>query len=244
MNSNRGSPKIGTTDSAASSGLQLNIPEAGDSGMLKPEGFRAKLKDKAHKRPRSISGAFSPKPPGSPRLPGSPRASGDSFAPPVLFREAQRVSLRASLRILLQNQHIARSKSMQDFLQTHQVDLTDVDRGDLERRKVVDDKRIEEQRQFYEIASQRAAEVDVHMEKFRRDIIESSEQHHFISPTDNTGRKRKKIERPLILTQPDGLRKLFASIKHCNSIAELPPEHKKVAEWLRIEYAARIDCLT
>lgn len=212
QSSHRGSPKIGSHDSAASSGLQLNIPEAGDSGMLKPEGFRAKLKEKTHKRPKSISGAFSPKPPGSPRLPpGSPRASGDSFAPPVLFREAQRVSLRASLRILLQNQHIARSKSMQDFLQANPVQLTDVDLGDLERRKVVDEKRIQEQQQFYQIASKRAAEVDVHMEKFRRDIIESN-----------------------------GLRKLFASIKNCNSISELPPEHKKVAEWLRIEVAATI----
>ena len=127
---------------------------------------------------------------------------------------------------------------MQEFLQNEPVSLTDVDRGDLERRKVVDDKRIEEQRKFYEIASQRAAEVDVHMEKFRRDIIESSEQHHFILPpkSPKTTTKRKRIERPLIFAKPDGLRKLFASIKHCNSIAELPPEHKKVAEWLRIEY--------
>jgi hypothetical protein len=239
IRSNKGSPKIGTHDSNSS--LQLSHPEANDSGnLLKPEGFRSKLKEKTHKRPRSISGisgAFSPKPPSSPRLPGSPRASSDSFAPPVLFREAQRVSLRASLRILLQNQHIARSKSMQEFLLANPVNLTDVDLGDLERRKVVDEKRIEEQRQFYEIASKRAAEVDVHMEKFRRDIIESSEQHHFFSPTPTrTINKRKVIERPLIWTEPDGLRKLFASIKHCNTIADLPPEHKKVAEWLRIEY--------
>lgn len=38
----------------------------------------------------------------------------------------------------------------------------------------MDEKRIEEQRQFYEIARQRARELDVYMEKFRRDIVESS----------------------------------------------------------------------
>jgi hypothetical protein len=232
--SGRNSPRIGHTEHESGSSLHLDVPEEG-GGSLKPSSFRAKLKDKTHKRHRSLSGA-SPKPPSSPRLPGSPRQSHDALAAPILFREAQRISLRASLRILLQNQHIARSKSMQEFLLNEPVVLTEVDKGDLERRKAVDDKRIEEQRQFYEIASQRAAEVDVHMERFRRDIIESSEQHLFIAPTI----KRNHIERPLILTQPDGLRKLFASIKQCNSISELPQEHKKVAEWLRIEYNHRI----
>lgn len=98
---------------------------------------------------------------------------------------------------------------MQDFLVKDKLEtLNEEERNDMERRKLVDEKRIEEQRKFYEIASKRAAEVDVHMEAFRREIIERN-----------------------------GLRNLFASIKQRNSIAELPPEHKKVAEWLRIEYA-------
>ena len=45
---------------------------------------------------------------------------------------------------------------------------------DVGRRKEMDQKRIEEQRQFYEVARKRAAELDVYMEKFRRDIVESS----------------------------------------------------------------------
>lgn len=45
---------------------------------------------------------------------------------------------------------------------------------DVERRKGMDAIRIEEQKRFYEIARQRAAELDVYMEKFRRDIVESS----------------------------------------------------------------------
>jgi hypothetical protein len=33
----------------------------------------------------------------------------------------------------------------------------------------------------------------------------------------------------------DGLTKLFAEVKQKNTIAELSPEYKKFAEWLRIE---------
>jgi hypothetical protein len=36
----------------------------------------------------------------------------------------------------------------------------------------MDEKRIEEQKRFYEIARQRAKELDVYMERFRRDIVE------------------------------------------------------------------------
>lgn len=45
---------------------------------------------------------------------------------------------------------------------------------DEKRRKEMDAVRIEEQKRFYEIARQRAAELDVYMEQFRRDIVESS----------------------------------------------------------------------
>lgn len=39
-----------------------------------------------------------------------------------------------------------------------------------------------------------------------------------------------------VLTKhPDGLTKLFAEVKQKNTIAELSPEYKKFAEWLRIE---------
>lgn len=38
----------------------------------------------------------------------------------------------------------------------------------------------------------------------------------------------------------DGLTKLFAEIKQKNTIAELSPEYKKFAEWLRIEYALQM----
>lgn len=121
----------------------------------------------------------------------SPRASIDtshvkspstsSFGSPtipqehhVLYREEQRVSLRAYLRGFLQNEQIAHSQAMTEFLTGDPVTLNEEEMEDVQRRIEMDEKRVEEQRRFYEIARQRAKELDVHMEKFRRDIVESS----------------------------------------------------------------------
>lgn len=102
-------------------------------------------------------------------------APGEISRETVLYREEQRVSLRAFLRTLLQNKRIAESKSMEDFLTAKPVTLNEEELTDVQRRKEMDAIRIEEQKRFYEIARQRAAELDVYMERFRRDIVESSE---------------------------------------------------------------------
>lgn len=144
----------------------------------------------------------------------SPRASSDNIPykePRVLYREEQRVSLRAFLRTFLQNENIARSRAMEDFLTGNPVELNEEEMDDIERRKEMDEKRIEEQKQFYEIARQRAADLDIHMEKFRREIVESN-----------------------------GLSHLFQEVRVKKTIAELKPEYQKFAEWLRIEVAATI----
>ncbi|KAJ9218891.1 hypothetical protein DTO027B5_958 [Paecilomyces variotii] len=146
------------------------------------------------------------------RSPKSPRASGElSRDDVVLYREEQRVSLRAFLRTLLQNKRIADSKTMAEFLTREPISLNEEDLVDIQRRKDADALRIEEQRRFYEIARQRAAELDVYMERFRREIVESN-----------------------------GLTRLFSEIREKNTIAELSPEYQKFAEWLRIEVAATI----
>lgn len=105
----------------------------------------------------------------------SERASNEHSRERVLlYREDQRVSLRAFLRTFLQNQQIAESKAMQEFLTGSPVKLNEEEMGDIQRRKEMDEKRIEEQQRFYEIARQRAKELDVYMERFRRDMVESS----------------------------------------------------------------------
>jgi hypothetical protein len=113
--------------------------------------------------------------------------SRDHSPPKVLYREEQRVSLRAFLRNFLQNESIANSNAMNDFLTGNVVRLNEEEMEDVGRRIEMDEKRIEEQRRFYEIARQRARELDVHMEKFRRDVVESSKssfQSHKSAFTD------------------------------------------------------------
>ncbi|KAI9819571.1 MAG: hypothetical protein M1827_007021 [Pycnora praestabilis] len=142
----------------------------------------------------------------------SPRASSEYAREPVkLYREEQRVSLRAFLRTILQNPQVALANAMTEFLTGNKIKLNEEEIGDLNRRKEMDQKRIQEQRQFYEIARQRAKELDVYMERFRRDVIESN-----------------------------GLTKLFREIREKDKIDDLSIEYKKFAEWLRIEVAATI----
>ncbi|PYH40281.1 uncharacterized protein BP01DRAFT_396000 [Aspergillus saccharolyticus JOP 1030-1] len=141
----------------------------------------------------------------------SPRASGDSPRETVLYREEQRVSLRAFLRTLLQNKRVAETKALEDFLTTNPITLNEEEKLDMQKRKEVDAVRIEEQKRFYEIARARAAELDAYMENFRRDIVESN-----------------------------GLTKLFAEIKEKPTVEDLSPQYQKFAEWLRIEVAATL----
>ncbi|KAK4162121.1 succinate dehydrogenase [Cladorrhinum sp. PSN259] len=129
----------------------------------------------------------------------------------ILWREGQRVSLRAFLRTLLHNPQIAQTKAMEEFLTGDPIPLTDADVEDIYQRKNLDKKRVEEQKQFYEIARKRAAELDVYMEQFRQDIVERN-----------------------------GLTMLFKEIKEKETIQDLSLQYQKFAEWLRIEVAATI----
>lgn len=89
----------------------------------------------------------------------------ESFQSVLLWRESSRVSLRAFLRSLLHNPQVANTKAMQEFLSGDPITPTDDDVEDIMRRKAIDEKRIEEQKQFYEIARKRAAELDEYMEQ-------------------------------------------------------------------------------
>lgn len=150
----------------------------------------------------------------------SPRPSMDGTVSPVpsptfnnamLWRENQRISLRAFLRYLLHNPQTAHTKALQQFLTHDPLTPTDEDVDDILRRKAVDQKRMEEQQQFYEIARKRAAELDVYMEQFRQDIVEHN-----------------------------GLTMLFKEIKEKETIQDLSLQYQKFAEWLRIEVAATV----
>ncbi|POS83420.1 hypothetical protein EPUL_003249 [Erysiphe pulchra] len=140
------------------------------------------------------------------------RGTNVSDKTPIEYlREDQRISMRAFLRTLLSNDQISSSKAMHDFLTTNPISLTESDSHDISGRKLLDQLRVEEQKKFYEIARKRAMELDVYMEEFRRNIIESN-----------------------------GLSKLLQEVKDKPSIQDLSFQYRKFAEWLRIEVAATI----
>ncbi|KAM0519980.1 hypothetical protein ACHAPE_003252 [Trichoderma viride] len=148
----------------------------------------------------------------SPDGQGSPGfATPDGNKEFVLWRENQRISLRAFLRSLLHNPQVANTQAMVEFLSGDPITPTDEDVDDIVRRKALDEKRMEEQKEFYEIARRRAAELDEYMEQFRRDIVERN-----------------------------GLTLLFKEIKEKETIGDLSIQYRKFAEWLRIEIAAVI----
>ncbi|KAI1466795.1 succinate flavoprotein subunit [Daldinia caldariorum] len=162
-----------------------------------------------HRRNKSVaSSRASPRPSFETSASKAPSPKLDNA---ILWRENQRISLRAYLRYLLHNSQIAQTKALQQFLTLDPITPTDEDVEDIFRRKAVDEKRMEEQKQFYEIARKRAAELDVYMERFRQDIVERN-----------------------------GLTKLLQEIKDKNTIQDLSLQYQKFAEWLRIEVAATI----
>lgn len=67
---------------------------------------------------------------------------------------------------MLHNPQVANTVAMEQFLTTESVTLSDEDVDDILRRKAMDEKRVEEQKNFYEIARKRAAELDEYMEQY------------------------------------------------------------------------------
>ncbi|KFG86686.1 PX domain protein [Metarhizium anisopliae] len=215
--------------STTASGLWTGWSNADDSDASSVSSVSTRLTNAPVPQSGGISSLLSPTAP-SQRKPGSarsirsaresPRPSVDGKQSPekqdaddsvVLWRESSRVSLRAFLRSLLHNPQVANTKAMQEFLSGDPITPTDDDVEDIMRRKAIDEKRIEEQKQFYEIARKRAAELDEYMEHFRRDIVERN-----------------------------GLTMLFKEIKEKETIQDLSLQYQKFAEWLRIEVAAVI----
>jgi hypothetical protein len=60
---------------------------------------------------------------------------------------------------------VANTNAMQEFLGRNPITPSDDDVEDIMRRKEIDEKRIDEQKKFYEIARKRAAELDEYMEQ-------------------------------------------------------------------------------
>lgn len=201
----------GEDSDASSVSSQSTMPSASPANGVTDSTRNLTVMD--HRRNKSAVSIRSTR--SSPRPSTEGKAASLSSSPTtdnvILPRENQRISLRAFLRFLLHNPQIAQTKALQEFLTRDPITPTDEDVDDIARRRSIDEKRVEEQKQFYEIARKRAAELDVYMEHFRREIVEAN-----------------------------GLTRLFQEIKDKETIQDLSVNYQKFAEWLRIEIAATI----
>lgn len=131
-----------------------------------------------------------------------------------LTGESQRLSLRAFLRSCASISSVAESDIMRSFLIEHSFlikDLTPAETADMKRRIEADKQRLEEQFRFFQIASQRARELDHYMAEFKKELI-----------------------------QRDGLSRFFGEIRQKDKLVDLSPRYQKFIEWARIEVAATI----
>lgn len=141
----------------------------------------------------------------------APRATTSSLEVVHIPREKQRLTLRAFLQRLLKDQQIAQSTSLRHFLLDGPIQLSEEETQDIKNRADLDALREEERIKFLEVAKEKARELDMQMHVFKRDLI-----------------------------QENGLGKIFAAIRECERVEDLPPQYIKVIEWARIEIAATL----
>ncbi|KAK9377360.1 uncharacterized protein V1513DRAFT_97151 [Lipomyces chichibuensis] len=128
--------------------------------------------------------------------------------------ELQRLSLRAFLRSLVAIASVAQSEIFRKFLTDRSFRLSDItpaEIADIRLRQDADAMRLEEQFEFFQIATQRARELDNYMAEFKKNLI-----------------------------QRDGLSNFFKEIREKDKLADLAPQYQKFVEWARIEIAATI----
>uniref|UniRef100_A0A060T2R4 ARAD1A10582p n=1 Tax=Blastobotrys adeninivorans TaxID=409370 RepID=A0A060T2R4_BLAAD len=129
-----------------------------------------------------------------------------------LPREKQRITLRAYLRDLLSIPQVARSKTFLEFLFLNRVkQLTPLEITDIGLRRRMDLIRLEQQVKFFQIATERAKQLEGHLAEFKAQIL-----------------------------QKDGLKKLFDEIRTKESITDLSPPFQKFIDWMVIEIAATL----
>lgn len=121
-------------------------------------------------------------------------------------REKQRITLRSYLRALLRNSQVVKSQSLLEFFFRDRFKPSLEELKDMDDRRRLDIKRIEDQIEFYKIATERARILEVHMSQFKQDLM-----------------------------APGGLQNIFSEIREKESIDQLSPKFQKFLEWAEIE---------
>lgn len=142
----------------------------------------------------------------------SKKTNGNGNGMQTFPREKQRITLRSYLRSLLQNTTVSKSQTLLEFLFCNKIHrLSESEMRDMEQRRKLDIKRIEDQIEFYKIATERARVLEVHMTEFKQDLM-----------------------------QPDGLQRLFAEIREKEHVEDLSPKFQKFIQWAEIEFGGTL----
>ncbi|UZJ56201.1 hypothetical protein CBS101457_005521 [Exobasidium rhododendri] len=162
---------------------------------------------------------------GEERFPASPasvdyhRSETNSSALPTarsvpqgpLARERNRLTLRAYLRSLLSNLHVADSFTLSSFLLSEPTTLSEAEERDALAREGLDAFRDDEAGRFTREANRRVNELKQHLQTFKADLI-----------------------------QRDGLSRVFGTIKATPHIEDLPESYRALIAWGRINTASTL----
>lgn len=203
-----------TAESSLSDGAMSEevVPQIGRLAMEDVASDGSASHQYALRSPNMNSGV-SPSP-SSQDLPASSRSSTDSpqiMPQGPLARERNRLTLRAYVRALLANAHVAESEAMSSFLLSEPIFLTASEESDAQAREALDAVRDDEAQRFSEEANRRVAALREHLQSFKSDLI-----------------------------QRDGLTRVFSTIKSTPNIDGLPESYRALIAWGRISLASTL----
>lgn len=128
-----------------------------------------------------------------------------------LAREKNRLTLRAYIRSLLATPPVADSPALADFLIGEPITLTAAEEADCRSRETLDAVRSDEATRFNAEASKRVATLKGHLATFKNDLV-----------------------------QPDGLSRVFRTIRQTPQIEDLPESYRALLAWARISAASTL----
>lgn len=132
-----------------------------------------------------------------------------AVTPNALLRERNRLTLRAFLRSILAIPMLADSEAFQEFLVNDPTILTSEDKADAHARHQADAVREKELKEFADKMAERARTLQSHLDTFKS-----------------------------MLLKPDGLSHVFATIRSCPRVQDLPPEYKVIVDWATVSMAS------
>ncbi|ORY93913.1 hypothetical protein BCR43DRAFT_558151 [Syncephalastrum racemosum] len=126
----------------------------------------------------------------------------------TLYREKDRLMLRAYLRRIVAKPKLARHPALFEFLTTDPIQLSDAEQKDVQDRIIADDKRAEQERLFRQEIDDRVVALNDLLEMLKKQVM-----------------------------QPGGLVNVIETIKATELLKDLPDSLRQAFEWGRINFA-------